>query len=174
TLAARQLVSADSRAMPMIPGVAIARQPYTPHRLSFGNAWDKRVITQEPPVVGAPYTVLVPVADSIGNEAGGIRSVELRVPLATYFPWQLRATPPTDRLVSFQGTFVPLPRTEADRRNRGDSRPSVERLYPSRAAFLGAVDGATQALVAERFLLPEDRAVARDRMASVWDWVMAH
>ncbi|HEY2026096.1 MAG TPA: alpha/beta hydrolase domain-containing protein, partial [Gemmatimonadaceae bacterium] len=44
TLAAKQLVRADSRAMPMIPGVAIARQPYTPHRLSFGSAWDKRVI----------------------------------------------------------------------------------------------------------------------------------
>jgi hypothetical protein len=132
------------------------------------------VITREPPVVGAPYTVLVPRADSLGNELGGIRSVELRVPLATYFPWQLRAVPPTDRLVSFQGTFIPLPRTEAQRRSSGDSRSSIERLYPSRDAFLTSVDGATQALVAERFLLPEDRAVARDRMLSTWNWVMAH
>jgi hypothetical protein len=160
--------------MPTISGVAIARQPYTPHRLSFGDAWDRGVITREPPVVGAPYTVLVPRADSLGNELGGVRSIELRVPLATYFPWQLRTVPPTDQLASFQGTFVPLPRTEAERQSRGDSRPSIERLYPSRGAFLGAVDGATQALVAERFLLPEDRVVAHDRMASVWDWVMAH
>jgi hypothetical protein len=36
------------------------------------------------------------------------------------------------------------------------------------------VDGATKALVSERFLLPEDRPVARDRMAGVWDWVMGH
>ena len=119
-------------------------------------------------------TPLVPRSDSIGNDVGGIRSVELRVPVATYLPWQLRSVPPTDRMVSFQGTFVPLPRTEAERRSRGDSRPSIERLYLTRGAFLTAVDGATQALVSERFLLPEDRAVARDRMASTWDWVMAH
>ncbi|HEY2065560.1 MAG TPA: alpha/beta hydrolase domain-containing protein [Gemmatimonadaceae bacterium] len=174
TLAANQLVNAETRAMPTISGVAIARHPYTPHRLSFGDAWDRGVITREPPVVGAPYTVLVPRADSLGNELGGVRSIELRVPLATYFPWQLRTVPPTDQLASFQGTFVPLPRTEAERQSRGDSRPSIERLYPSRGAFLGAVDDATQALVAERFLLPEDRVVAHDRMASVWDWVMAH
>jgi hypothetical protein len=77
-------------------------------------------------------------------------------------------------MVSFQGTFVPLPRTEAERRNRGDSRPSLERLYLTREAFLTSVDGATRALVSERFLLPEDRGVARERMASAWDWVMAH
>ena len=174
TLAARQLVNADARTMPTIPGITIARIPYTPHRLSFGDAWNRRVIAQEPPVVGAPYTVLVPRSDSIGNDVGGIRSVELRVPVATYLPWQLRSVPPTDRMVSFQGTFVPLPRTEAERRSRGDSRPSLERLYLTREAFLKAVDGATRALVSERFLLPEDRVVARDRMASTWDWVMAH
>jgi hypothetical protein len=174
TLAAHQLVRADTRAAPTIPGVAIARIPYTPYRLSFGDAWDRRVITQEPPVVGAPYTILVPREDSLGNQIGGIRSVELRVPVATYFPWQLRAVSPTDRMTSFQGTFVPLARTEAERRSRGDSRPSLERLYPSRDAFLNSVDGATQALVSERFLLSEDRGVARERMASVWDWVMAH
>jgi hypothetical protein len=174
TRAAHQLVRADTRAAPTIPSVAIARIPYTPYRLSFGDAWDRRVITQEPPVVGAPYTILVPREDSLGNQIGGIRSVELRVPVATYFPWQLRAVSPTDRMTSFQGTFVPLARTEAERRSRGDSRPSLERLYPSRDAFLNSVDGATQALVSERFLLPEDRAVARERMASTWDWVMAH
>jgi hypothetical protein len=174
TLAARQLVGAAARATPTIPSVAIARIPYTPHRLSFGDAWDKGVITQEPPVVGAPYDVLVPREDSLGNQLAGIRSVELRVPVATYLPWQLRSVRPTDRLVSFQGTFVPLPRTEAERRSRRDSRPSLELLYASREAFLNSVDGATRALVSERFLLPEDRAVARDRMASTWDWVMAH
>jgi hypothetical protein len=173
TLAARQLVDAGTRVAPTISGVAIARVPYTPHRLSFGGTWSTRVIDREPPVVGAPYTVLVPREDSLGNQLGGIRSVELRVPVATYFPWQLRTVPPTDRMVSFQGTFVPLPRTEAERQSRGDSRPSLERLYPSREAFLGSVDGATRALVTERFLLPEDRAVARERMANVWDWIMA-
>jgi hypothetical protein len=174
TLRAGTLVAPGTRRNPVIPGVAIPREPYTPRRLSFGSEWDRRIIALEPPRVGAPYTMLVPRADSIGNELGGIQSVELRVPVATYFPWQLRSVPPTDRLVSFQGTFVPLPRTEADRLRRGDSRPSLERLYTSRDAFLAQVDRATDALASQRFLLPEDRAVARDRMAASWDWVMAH
>jgi hypothetical protein len=124
--------------------------------------------------VGAPYVTLVPRADSLGNEIGGIQSVELRVPLGTYLPWQLRAVPPTDRLVSFQGTFVPLQRVEADRVSIGDSRPSLQTLYPSRNAFLAAVDRAATTLVSQRFLLPEDRAVARERMERTWDWVNTH
>ena len=82
--------------------------------------------------------------------------------------------PPTDRLVSFQGTFVPLQRVESDRRSIGDSRPSLERIYPSKAAFLTAVDGATRGLVKQRFLLPEDGVVARERMERTWDWVNTH
>jgi hypothetical protein len=129
---------------------------------------------REPPVVGAPYVTLVPRADSLGNELGGIQSVELRVPLGSYLPWQLRTLPPTDRLVSFQGTFVPLQRVEADRVVIGDSRPSLERMYPSRDVFLSAVDRATRTLVSQRFLLPEDRRVARQRMELTWDWVNQH
>jgi hypothetical protein len=174
TLRANDVVRADARAMPAIPGVALAHIPYQPYRLSFGNEWAGRIITREPPAVGAPYVVLVPRADSLGNEIGGIQSVELRVPVATYLPWQLRATAPTDRLVSFQGTFVPLPRTDAERARTGDGRPSLERLYPSRGTFLAAVDRATSALVAQRFLLPADRGVARERMAATYDWVQSH
>ena len=174
TLRAGTLVRADTRRNPRIPGVAFPAAPYTPHRLALGDEWASGILTREPPAVGAPYVTLVPRADSLGNELGGIQSVELRVPLASYLPWQLRTMPPVDRLVSFQGTFVPLQRVEADRRSIGDSRPSLERLYPSRDAFLAAVDRATRALTSQRFLLPEDRAVARQRMANTWDWVNTH
>lgn len=172
TLGAGMLVRAATRANPTIPGVAMARQPYQPYRLDLGAQW--KLGPKEPPTAGAPYSLLVPRADGFGNELGGIQSVELRVPVATYFPWQLRATAPTDRLVSFSGTFVPLPKTAADRRARGDSRPSLEELYSSKEAFLGRVDQATAMLARQRFLLPDDRAVARQRMADSWDWVHAY
>ena len=174
TLAAGTLVDAGQRATPTIPGVTMARRPYTPARVDLGPGWAHGVIDREPPTVGAPYVVRVPRTDSIGNELGGIRSVELRVPVATYLPWQLRALAPTDRLTSFAGTFVPLARTAAERRSRGDSRPSLEELYPSRAAFLHAVDDAATALAAQRFLLPDDREAAHARMAATWDFVAAH
>jgi len=95
-------------------------------------------------------------------------------PLATHYPWQLRTGMPaaTDRLVSFAGTFVPLPRTEAERAERGDPRPSLEKLYGSRDAYLARVDAAARAIVAERFMLPEDAAAARARLAATWDWIM--
>ncbi len=174
TLNAGMLLRADARTNPAIPGVAFPPAPYTPRRITLGDSWRQGLITREPPGVGAPFTVLVPRVDSIGNEVGGVQSVELRVPLATYLPWQLRTIPPTDRLVSFQGTFVPLARTEAERIRTGDSRPSLERLYPSREGFLAKVDTAANTLVSQRFLLPEDRATVRDRMIATRDWVAAH
>ena len=168
------LVRAEARVNPSIRGVAFPAAAYTPHRLDLGEDWREGRVAKEPPQVGAPYTVLVPRVDSLGNELGGIQSIELRVPLASYLPWQLRRTPPTDGLVSFQGTFVPLQRVEADRRRVRDSRPSLERLYKSRDVFLDAVDRATRMLVTQGFLLPEDQPVARDRMERTWDWVHSH
>jgi len=152
----------------------MARAPYLPRRLDLGTEWSRGVVGHEPPLVGAAYTVLVPRADSIGNEEGGIGSIELRVPVATYLPWQLRTVPPTDQLVSFQGTFVPLAVTRAGRMASGDTRPSLEELYRSRTDFLQAVDRVSAALVSQRHLLPQDRVVAHDRMAASWDWVAAH
>jgi hypothetical protein len=175
TLAAGVLTRADSVRFPAIPGVALARAPYQPHHLDLGAGWSAGLVDREPPAVGAPYAVRVPQVDSLGNDLGGIRSVELRAALATYFPWQLRLGAPagTDRLASFQGTFVPLPRTEAERARTGDPRPSIERLYGTRAAYLDRVDAAARELVAERLLLAEDAAAAHARLASTWDWIMA-
>jgi hypothetical protein len=158
---------------PAIPGVALARVPAQPYRVDYGPRWKDGIIDVEPPRLGAPYVVLVPQVDDCGNDASGIRSVELRVPLATYFPWRLR--PPTgagaDRLMSFTGTFVPLPRTEDERRATGDARPSIERLHHDRSRFLAEVDQAAGEMVKERVLLAADVAAARARMAETWDWI---
>ena len=173
TIAGGTLVPVAALQRPAIPGVALAMVPYAPRRLDFGPRWAQGLDERVPPGVGAPFPVLVPRVDSLGNDTGGIRSVELRAPLATYFPWQLRLGMPaaTDQLVSFAGTFVPLPRTEAERARRGDPRPSLERLYGSRDAYLGRVDAAARALVGERFLLPGDAAAAHARLAATWDWI---
>jgi hypothetical protein len=173
TIAGGSLVPVDSARRPQIPGVALARIPYQPYRVDLGARWTAGILDREPPGIGAPYVVRVSQVDSIGNDLGGIRSVEARVPLATYFPWQLRTGAASDRLVSFAGTFVPLPRTEAERTSAHDPRPSVERLYGSRDVFLSRMDSAAAELVAERFLLAEDVSAARTRMAATWDWVEA-
>ncbi len=171
TLAANSLVRPGDQRFPAIANLPVARMPYQPYRMDFGPRWSKGIIDFEPPRIGVPYPVLVPRVDSIGNDVGGIRSIELLVPLATYYPWQLRSGMPAanDRLVSFRGTFIPLPKTEADRSSTGDSRPSIERLYGSRSTFMGRVDAEIASLVRQRFLLREDVPVARNRMTDVWE-----
>lgn len=172
TNASGTLVPVDSARRPQIPGVPLATIPHQPYRMNFGPRWAQGIIDFEPPKLGAPYAIRVAQVDSIGNDVGGIRSVEARVPLATYFPWQLRTGVLSDRLASFAGTFVPLPRTEVERASTKDPRPSIETLYGgNRETFLARVDAAAAELVAERFLLAEDVPAARSRMAATWDWV---
>jgi hypothetical protein len=171
TLAEGNLIRPADQRFPAIPNLPVARIPYQAYRLDFGPRWSQGIIDVEPPKVGAPYPLLVSRADSIGNDLGGIRSIELVVPLATYYPWQLRRgrSVANDRLVSFRGTFIPLPRTEAERRSTGDARPSIESLYRNRSTFIDGVELAIAGLVRERFLLPEDATAAQSRMTDTWN-----
>ena len=129
---------------------------------------------RQPPELGPAFPSQVAQVDGLGNEIGGVRGVELRVPLATYTPWNLR----TDRafapeeLTDFLGTFIPLSRTEDERVARGDPRPSLEVLYPSREVFLEKVRAATRALVRDGFLLPQDAPRAVAAAEAQWSWVM--
>src|SRR3954469_15677246 len=167
TLAAHNLVSPAKLQFPNIRDLPVARIPHQVYRTDFGPRWNQGIIDLEPPVLGAAYPVLVSRVDSLGNELGGIRSIEILAPLATYYPWQLRSgmAAGTDRLVSFRGTFIPLPKTEAGRRASGDSRPSVEALYGDKAGFMARVDSAISSLIIQRFMLAEDSAVALARMS---------
>jgi hypothetical protein len=112
--------------------------------------------------------------DGLGNEIAGIRGTELRVPLATYAPWNLRSgyAGGSDELTDFRGTFIPLSRTEAERTENRDPRPSIEALYGTRAGFLERVRVATNELVREGFLLGSDAAAAVEAAAAQWDWLM--
>jgi hypothetical protein len=167
------LVPAGGLALPDLPGVERARVVHLAYRADYGPRFrDEGIIDSQPPELGAAFQSLVPQVDGFGNELGGIRGVELRVPLATYLPWALRSglPGPEDELRDFVGTFSPLPVTEAEATGAGDARPSVQRLYGSRAAYLRRVEAAASKLVSEGFLLAEDapRAVARAR--ELWDW----
>ena len=105
--------------------------------------------------------------DEYGNELAGVRNVELRVPLATYTPWNSRqdGTQSTEELTDFLGTFIPLARTENERIQTKDPRPSLERLYVSEEHYMVNVRKAAEALVAEGYLLDEDlpRVIYRTR-----------
>jgi hypothetical protein len=135
----------------------------------FNNQDESGIITVEPPRVvrgpgifglfGVGYTILVPQVDLDGNDLGGVRSATLQAPLGTYTGWNLgRADRWPDHLCSLQGSFIPFAKTRAERIAVGDPRPSLEERYGDHAGYVAAVRAATEALTAQRLLLPEDAA----------------
>jgi hypothetical protein len=135
--------------------------------------WSQGIIDKQPPEVGTPYPSLVSQVDGLGNEMGGVRGWEVRAPLATYAPWNLRwgFQGAQDELTNFRGTFIPLSRTEEERASRGDPRPSVQVLYPQKEDYLERVRAATRELYMEGFMLFSDGATAVEIAEARWEWL---
>jgi len=175
SLADGTLVPSSALAFPRLSGVDAPTVIHEAYRADYGPRWlSEGVVDRQPPELGPAFPSQVPQVDGLGNEMGGVRGVELRVPLATYAPWNLRkgfsASP--EELTDFLGTFIPFSRTEEERAARGDPRPSVEVLYGTREAYLERVRAATRSLVREGFLLPGDAARVVEEAEAHWDWVM--
>lgn len=167
------LVPIDSVRFPAIPGVDFPKVAQEAYRADYGPRWSEGIIEVQPPDLGAAFPVRVPQVDSLGNELGGIRNVEIQAPVATYAPWNLRIGAPaaTHELTDFYGTLIPLPATEAERKRTGDPRPSLEALYAGRADYLARARAAARDLVRQGFLLDEDIDRVVGRAGALWDWV---
>ena len=101
--------------------------------------------------------MFVQATDADGNALGGIRHPMVNATLATHTGWSLRASGYGEGdLFTIQGSMIPFATTEAERQPAGDPRPSVEARYASRDVWAARLVAATDRLVAERLLLPED------------------
>src|SRR5215470_7448744 len=172
-LDARTLVAVDRVRAPAIPGVSWPRVAHEAYRVDFGPQWSNGIISLEPPRLGRPFPTRVPQVDSDGNELGGVRSLELLAPLATYAPWSLRggaANP--GALVDFYGTFIPFSRDRAERERRGDPRASVVERYGDRARYGELVRRQAEALTRAGFLLAEDVPRVVEQAQHRWVWLM--
>jgi hypothetical protein len=158
---------------PTLRGVTFPQVAHEAYRVNYGPRWQEGIIDRQPPELGKPFPILVPQVNTFGNELGGVQSVETLVPLATYTPWSLRTGFPgaTDELMDFLGTYIPLPKTEAERRQAGDPRPSIESLYPDKKDYLRSVERAARSLVKQGFLLDEDVPAVVNRAEQHWDWI---
>ncbi len=123
----------------------------------FNGLDETGIVTKEPPKEGsARYGVRVPQVDADGNDLAGIRSVTLRVPLATYTGWNMGAQGRfEDGLCSLSGTYVPFAYHKGDR-VAGDPRPSIEERYGSHDGYVAAVRAAAARLVKQGYLLQAD------------------
>jgi len=170
-LADGTLVSLKEYAAPAIPGVNQPHDANAANRLDFGPHWREGILTLQPPKVGLPFPVFVPQVDRDGNEQDGVRSPELAAPLATYTGWNLRdpSIGAPDQRVSFETSYLPFPKTAADRKKSGDPRKSIAERYKSREDYLTRYTAAVSELVQQRWILEEDRATVLHRGAEEWD-----
>jgi hypothetical protein len=171
-LADGTLTAVDRSGWPAIPGYARPQSPMTTYRLDFGPDWPKGIVTKEPPGIGKPFIGRVPAVDEAGNDRAGIRLPEIAVPLATHTGWNYRrpAIGAPDRLASEIGSYLPLPRTRADRENSGDSRQSIAERYAGLEDYLGRISLAALELARDQLLLPEDVPAVIDRARAHYVW----
>ena len=166
------LVAADAPGWPTIPGFPRPAAPMTTYRLDFGPDWSRGIITIEPPAIGKAFVSRVPAVDDAGNDRAGIRLPEIAVPLATHTGWNYRdpSIGAPGRLASEIGSYLPLPRTRAERERTKDSRPSIAERYAGREDYLARISLAAVALVKEGFLLAEDVPGVIERAITHFDW----
>jgi hypothetical protein len=165
------LVPLKEYAFPSIPGVNKPHEGNEGTRLDFGPNWRQGILSIQPPKVGQPFPVLVPQVDADGNERDGVRLPEITVPLATYASWNLRdpSIGAPDQRVSFEASYLPFPKTAADRQKMGDPRKSIAERYSGREDYLARFASALDDLVKQGWILPEDRAALLNRGEQEWD-----
>lgn len=143
--------------------------------MNYGPEFNtKRVISNDPPLLGPPYRVLVPQVNADGNDRSGIRLPEVAVPLGTYTGWNVALPELRDLqyLAGLIGSFNPFPLTREQRQMTGDSRLSIAERYAGREDYLRQIKRATEDLVRQRFMLTADVPAALERAAEMWQAIV--
>jgi len=168
------LVPINEVKFPKLAGLNFPKVTHDAYRMNYGSRWSQGIVDIQPPEIGERFLVVVAQVDKFGNERGGVPSVEILAPLATYAPWNLRTgfAGGTDELTDFVGTYVPLSKTEEERRGSGDPRPSIESLYHGKTDYSRAAKEAAQSLAERGLLLDEHIDAVVARAEAHWDWVM--
>jgi hypothetical protein len=144
---------------PALPGIRYPDVIQQPASLDYGPDFDTRgLVTREPPQARGLYVVKVPRSGPDGNDLGCLLPPEVAVPLATYTGWNLRRRDAgaEGMLASLSGSYVPFPRTRAEREATGDPRQSIAERYGSFADYRLQFAAACEDLVKKRYLLKED------------------
>jgi hypothetical protein len=169
------LIPFEKYRAPAIPGLRRPHEATAAYRLDFGPDWRDGILSVQPPKVGEAFPVLVPAIDADGNERDGVRLPEISVPLASYLSWNLRDPSigaPNER-VAFELSFVPFPKTEADRVKSRDPRRSIADRYEDRDDYFTRFTNALDKLIQQRWILPEDRSAMLQRGEEEWDLATA-
>ena len=170
-------VEAYKNFLPTIPGLALPEDNLEPPRLDFGPRYATLGIADiVPPHPGPNFTALVPAPNSDGIDRGGIELPEILVPLGTRLGFNTRnaAAGFTGATARWDGSFIPFARTEAERQQSGDPRPSLEARYKDRADYEAKLRAAASEVVAKGFLRAEEVAALVAENGALYDRILAH
>ncbi len=111
-----------------------------------------------PSELGNTFPALVYDIDGNGNEDAPVRLPDLDYPVATYTPWNPRhpETGHPEQIIPMNGSTFFFSRTEAERVELNDPRPSIEERYASRDEYLQKIREAAEYLVKRGYILDED------------------
>jgi len=149
----------EKTGFPAVPGVRYPEVIQRPSALDFGPEFEsKGVITIEPPRILGHYAVLVPKSGPDGNDLGTLLPPKVAVPLATHTGWNLRRRDvgAEGMLALLMGSYLPFPRTRAERLETGDPRESIEERYGNYDAYRKRFVAISDDLRGRRYLLKED------------------
>ena len=95
------------------------------------------------------------------------------VPLATYAGWNMRSKEigAPEEMYSMVGSWIPFPKTKAEREQKHDPRPSIEERYSNRAEYLQQVGAAASKLAETGYLLDRDVPKLIEHSAAEWDYL---
>jgi hypothetical protein len=171
-----ELVALQDVRFPATPSFPFTTYMPQVWRMDYGPRYrTARVITREPPQLGAPYRLLVPQVNADGNDISGIRLPEVAVPLGTYTGWNV-TVPQLSALrylAGLIGGFEPFPLTRDQREKGGDARLSIGERYAGRSDYLDRVKQAAEDLVRQRFMRGEDVPAVVLRAEQIWNVVVS-
>ncbi len=140
-------------------------------RMDFGAAYaETRVITREPPALGAPYRYSCRKWMPTATTSAASRCLKSRCRSARIRGGTSpsRSSPACEYLAGLVGSFVPFARTRPAPLDAGDVRPPIAERYANRQDYLSRVDRAAQALVRDRLMLAADLPRVQERAAAMW------
>jgi len=158
-----------------LPGAALPDTEALPpvFEVDLGLEAD-RGVAQWPPKYGKTLATRVSAVDADLNEIGGIRMPEQQVPVATLTGWNTQRKHSRLRpLSAMPGSRLPFARTAEERKANDDPRLSIAERYHDRDDYKRRIAEATDALVAEGFILRRDRDFAIESALRGYDAAMA-
>lgn len=150
-----------------LPGVNHPKAMYKVGYADYGTRFRSHgIIELQPLSTTRYYEPMVPAVGKDNNDSplSTLLPPLTAVPLGTFVPWNLRAVASgaETELARLAGGYIPFPATPEEAARNQDPRTPISELYSGFDDYLQRYETATDALIAEGYLLPEFKETLMD------------